>query len=295
LLRVIVQCIIPHKTSNLFRVPVSPYFNLPAIGQQAPHQQRFSSDKRSYDTASLTLAQSTVSSLPGPGPHIKMPSPSSTPANTIRHSLTPNFTNTISGAVAGILTAFVTCPLEVVKTRLQAQINSLHQVEKAGLRVPSGELYRGITASFKRIWKEEGIRGFYRGLGPVTVGCLPTWYILFSRTHHRAVYFPVYERCKLIYAAPGTFSFVVLCAMSYLFDRKSPSLRTMRTKDLDISDGFILFRLQFRVHKLILGRREYVTYMGAAMTAGVASAVITNPIWVIKTRLMVPCSFIVLK
>ena len=39
-----------------------------------------------------------------------------------------------------------------------------------------GALYRGISASLKRIWTEEGIRGLYRGLGPVMVGCLPTWY-----------------------------------------------------------------------------------------------------------------------
>src|SRR5208282_346696 len=104
-----------------------------------------------------------------------MPSPSSTPANTIRQSLTPNSKNAISGACAGILTSFITCPLDVIKTRFQAQINSL-QVDKAGLGVPSGELYRGISASLKRIWTEEGIRGLYRGLGPVMVGYLPTWY-----------------------------------------------------------------------------------------------------------------------
>ena len=68
---------------------------------------------------------------------------------------------------------------DVVKTRLQAQINSLQHVERAGagLSVPSGELYRGILASLRRIWIEEGIRGLYRGLGPVMVGYLPTWYV----------------------------------------------------------------------------------------------------------------------
>jgi solute carrier family 25 (mitochondrial folate transporter), member 32 len=53
-------------------------------------------------------------------------------------------------------------------------------VEKAGLGVPSGELYKGISNSLRRIWKEEGLRGLYRGLGPVMVGYLPTWYVSFS-------------------------------------------------------------------------------------------------------------------
>ena len=41
---------------------------------------------------------------------------------------------------------------------------------------PRGDLYKGITNSLVRIWSEEGIRGLYRGLGPVMVGYLPTWY-----------------------------------------------------------------------------------------------------------------------
>ena len=139
-----------------------------------------------------------------------MPSPSSTPANTIRHSLTPDSKNALSGACAGILTSLITCPLDVVKTRLQAQINSL-QANRAGLGVPSGALYKGITASLKRIWTEEGIRGLYRGLGPVMVGYIPTWYVFFLWFHayDRAVYFPVYEHCKEIYAVSGMDSSLV--------------------------------------------------------------------------------------
>ena len=129
----------------------------------------------------------------------------------LRHNLTPNSKNAVAGACAGILTSLITCPLDVVKTRLQAQINSLQHVERvgAGLSVPSGALYRGITASLRRIWVEEGIRGLYRGLGPVMVGNLPTWYVLREtlRLIDRGVYFPVYEKCKQYYVAPGMSSF----------------------------------------------------------------------------------------
>jgi hypothetical protein len=93
------------------------------------------------------------------------------------------------------------------------------EVERArGMGVPSGELYKGITASLRRIWTEEGIRGLYRGLGPVMLGYLPTWYVpesvfnlispdcvavLGAVADGRAVYFPVYEQCKKVYVSPG--------------------------------------------------------------------------------------------
>lgn len=42
------------------------------------------------------------------------------------------------------------------------------------------------SGTMRRIWTEDGIRGFYRGLGPTIFGYLPTW----------AIYFTVYDQCK---------------------------------------------------------------------------------------------------
>lgn len=46
--------------------------------------------------------------------------------------------------------------------------------------------YRGLVGTAKTIWSEEGVRGMYRGLGPLILGYLPTW----------TVYFTVYEKAK---------------------------------------------------------------------------------------------------
>ena len=163
-----------------------------------------------------------------------MPSPSSTPANTIRQSLTPNSKNAISGACAGILTSFVTCPLDVVKTRLQAQINSIH-ADKTGLGVPSGALYKGISASLKRIWTEEGIRGLYRGLGPVMIGNFPTWYRYLWPGYVLMIGLFIFRFMKTV----NRYMLRLVCLPCLYFpfdcdditvDRKSPSLRTMKIK-----------------------------------------------------------------
>ncbi|RKP36437.1 mitochondrial carrier domain-containing protein, partial [Dimargaris cristalligena] len=82
----------------------------------------------------------------------------------------PNLKHTIAGAGAGCVSAIVTCPLDVVKTRLQNQ----------GRGDGITPLYRGTLHTLRRIGAEEGIRGLYRGLGPTVMGYLPTWAIYFS-------------------------------------------------------------------------------------------------------------------
>lgn len=47
-------------------------------------------------------------------------------------------------------------------------------------------LYRGMIGTGRMIWREEGVRGLYRGLGPMLLGYLPTW----------AVYLTVYDRSR---------------------------------------------------------------------------------------------------
>lgn len=86
----------------------------------------------------------------------------------------------LGGAVGGITSGIVTCPLDVIKTKLQAQ---------GGFRqsnASSHMVYRGLIGTARMIWQEEGLRGMYRGLGPITMGYLPTW----------AVWFTVYGRSK---------------------------------------------------------------------------------------------------
>ena len=85
------------------------------------------------------------------------------------------FHSMVAGAGAGLVSSIVTCPLDVIKTRLQAQ----HLARDA-------EGYEGVVKTCQRIWRQAGFRGFYRGLGPTLAGYLPTW----------GIYFTVYDLVK---------------------------------------------------------------------------------------------------
>jgi len=93
--------------------------------------------------------------------------------------------NAIAGALGGFTSGIVTCPLDVIKTKLQAQ--GAYTVVDNGRMVGHPKLYNGLVGTARVIWRQEGIRGMYRGLGPIVLGYLPTW----------AVWFTVYNKSKV--------------------------------------------------------------------------------------------------
>lgn len=120
----------------------------------------------------------------------------------------------LAGGIAGALSATVTCPVEVVKTHLQAS--------RGGSEVAIAA--RGPFGIARAIAQAEGIRGFFRGLAPTLVGILPA----------RATYFWAYTTTKS-----------------------------------GLSEKF--------------GENSFI-HMASAAAAGISSNTLTNPIWVLKSR-----------
>lgn len=147
-----------------------------------------------------------------------------------RLKLTQNEITSASGAFAGFLAGLVVCPLDVAKTRFQAQgaYLRLKEAHNGAVSVSNFEhcKYTGAFQSVHMIWKEEGIKGLYRGIVPITLGYFPTWMI----------YFTCYEHFKRFYPR--------------------------------------------------ISNDENFTYFASAISSGAISTTATNPIWVVKTRLM---------
>lgn len=125
--------------------------------------------------------------------------------------------NAIAGAVGGFTSGIVTCPLDVIKTKLQAQGAST--LMDNGRHVGHPKLYNGLVGTAKVIWRQEGIRGMYRGLGPIVLGYLPTW----------AVWFTVYNDSKswlAQYSGMPTF----LHSLQHSFYPASPAINLDRKR-----------------------------------------------------------------
>lgn len=90
----------------------------------------------------------------------------------------------IGGGVGGTMGAVVTCPLEVVKTRLQSSSSGFDGKAFGGDRNVMAK--PGIWQCLKQILIQEGLPGMFRGLGPTLVGVAPS----------RAIYFWAYSSCK---------------------------------------------------------------------------------------------------
>uniref|UniRef100_A0A1J3E068 Protein MITOFERRINLIKE 1, chloroplastic n=1 Tax=Noccaea caerulescens TaxID=107243 RepID=A0A1J3E068_NOCCA len=67
------------------------------------------------------------------------------------------------GALAGAISASITTPLDVVKTRLMTQVHG-DAVSKL-----SAAMYTGVKGTVRQILREEGLVGFTRGMGPRVV------------------------------------------------------------------------------------------------------------------------------
>ncbi|XP_078064911.1 solute carrier family 25 member 36-A isoform X1 [Mustelus asterias] len=158
-----------------------------------------------------------------------------------------------AGGCGGTVGAILTCPLEVVKTRLQSSsvtfyIPEVHLSTINGARVSRmARVSPGPLHCLKMILEKEGPRSLFRGLGPNLVGVAPS----------RAIYFAAYSSSK---------------------EKLNTILEPDSSQVHMVSAGVAAFPLKLETDVYMDTHGKSVEQCFTAITA-------TNPIWLIKTRL----------
>ncbi len=88
-------------------------------------------------------------------------------------NLPPSAESFIAGATAGGMATGVTYPLDLLRTRFAAQGNE--------------RVYRNLRHAVVQIWRDEGVRGYFRGIGPGLAQIVP----------YMGIFFSVYESLRL--------------------------------------------------------------------------------------------------
>ncbi|CAG8557635.1 5331_t:CDS:2 [Paraglomus brasilianum] len=151
------------------------------------------------------------------------PQPKRTPTETVRSKAWLHF---VAGGVGGMMGAIVTSPLDVVKTRLQSEYYK-NRLSKTRIQIPVIKHFVDTGQILCQIYRVEGCRAYFKGLGPNLVGVIPA----------RAIHFFAYGNGKRI------------------------------------------------ITELNGGVETALVHTSAAILAGITTSTITNPIWLIKTRM----------
>lgn len=160
--------------------------------EQQPSQANQPSSRDEYATTSAvgklrsnSTSNSAMSDSPMRSPHDSDRAEAPTRLQSWAARASDSQFNAIAGAIGGFTSGVVTCPLDVIKTKLQAQGG--YTPVDLGRHAGHPKMYNGLVGTAKVIWRLEGLRGMYRGLGPIVMGYLPTW----------AVWFTVYNEAKI--------------------------------------------------------------------------------------------------
>jgi len=101
---------------------------------------------------------------------------------------TGSIVDLVAGSFAGGTAVLCTYPLDLVRTMLAYQVTGscTTELDNGARRVRIQPAYRGILDVFAKVYREGGLRGLYRGVGPSLYGIFP----------YAGLKFYVYEELK---------------------------------------------------------------------------------------------------
>ena len=195
-----------------------------------------------------------------------------------QRSKSPNtpLTSFLAGISGGSASTFLLYPLDLIKVRMQVDERRRESVfgitasssskvtrstKKADLLSDAGNR-RSICNTVRGIIRNEGFFGLYRGLTPAVIGSATSW----------GGFFILYEEIK-----------------RKMLLRKKSKMQNTLFSTANINSGQKTSHTFQTKHHVRLGP---VDHFAASCLAGACLVALTNPIWLIKTRLQLQSSYL---
>ena len=228
------------------------------------------------------------------------------PPSSHKKSIDP-MASFLAGIAGGASSTILLYPLDLIKVRMQVDENnrqkqnsntnhnalskerpSAVKIQQPSVNIPhhvnnNNTNQRTICTTVRGVIKHEGYKGLYRGLTPALIGSAASW----------GGFFIIYEELKLQLLQRKRQSALVLQQS----EASLPSSNSQSTasdggqyviskdmhvdEEIDINTNIITDQQQSKV-EITLGPTEHFS---ASCLAGACMVALTNPIWLIKTRL----------
>ena len=107
--------------------------------------------------------------------------PSTNPNSTTSQQQLSNADYLLISGLAKIFAGTLTYPHQVVRARMQTYTSSAtppNPIDRMTAQLPNNAS-QGLLATIRSVWRQDGIRGFYRGLGPNLLRVVPSTCVTF--------------------------------------------------------------------------------------------------------------------
>ncbi|CAL9195367.1 unnamed protein product [Musa hybrid cultivar] len=146
----------------------------------------------------------------------------------------------ISGSIAGGTAVIFTYPLDLVRTKLAYQVVGSSRVKNRGSYHSSEHVYRGILDCILKMYRKNGLRGLYRGVGPSLYGIFPYSGLKFYFYEELKMHVPEeHKKDVVVKLACGSVAGLLGQTITYPLDvvRRQMQVQALSTSNNEVGKG----------------------------------------------------------
>ncbi|CAL9125929.1 unnamed protein product [Musa acuminata var. zebrina] len=146
----------------------------------------------------------------------------------------------ISGSIAGGTAVIFTYPLDLVRTKLAYQVVGSSRLKNRGPYHSSEQVYHGILDCILKMYRKNGLRGLYRGVGPSLYGIFPYSGLKFYFYEELKMHVPEeHKKDVVVKLACGSVAGLLGQTITYPLDvvRRQMQVQALSTSNNEVGKG----------------------------------------------------------